>query len=26
VITAPNGVKTRVVEGIVNILPGVTRP
>jgi hypothetical protein len=26
VITAPNGTKTRVVEGIVNILPGVTRP
>lgn len=25
VITAPNGIKTRVVEGIVNILPGVTR-
>lgn len=26
VITAPDGTKTRVVEGIVNILPGVTRP
>ena len=25
VITASNGDKTRVVEGIVNILPGVTR-
>jgi hypothetical protein len=26
VITDSNGVKTRVVEGIVNVLPGVTRP
>jgi len=26
VITAPSGTKTRVVEGIVNISPGVTRP
>jgi hypothetical protein len=25
VITAPNGTKTRVTEGIVNILPGITR-
>jgi hypothetical protein len=25
VITAPDGTKTRVVEGIVNILAGVTR-
>ena len=25
VITSPEGVKTRVVEGIVNVLPGVTR-
>lgn len=24
VITSPAGVKTRVVEGIVNILPGIT--
>jgi hypothetical protein len=26
VITDTNGIKTRVVEGIVNVLPGVTRP
>ena len=26
VITDSNGIKTRVVEGIVNILPGVTKP
>jgi hypothetical protein len=25
VITSPEGVKTRVVEGIVNVLPGVTQ-
>lgn len=25
IITAPNGSKTRVTEGIVNILPGITR-
>lgn len=25
VITAPTGVKTRVIEGIVNVLPGVTQ-
>lgn len=25
VITAPNGTKTRVVEGIVNVLAGVTK-
>lgn len=25
VITAPAGTKTRVVEGIVNVLPGVTQ-
>jgi hypothetical protein len=25
VITAPDGTKTRVVEGIVNVLPGVTQ-
>lgn len=25
VITSPEGTKTRVVEGIVNILPGVTQ-
>jgi hypothetical protein len=25
IITAPNGTKSRVVEGIVNVLPGVTR-
>lgn len=25
VITSPSGVKTRVVEGIVNIIPGVTQ-
>jgi len=26
VITAGDGTKTRVVEGIVNVLPGVTQP
>jgi len=25
VITSPEGVKTRVIEGIVNVLPGVTQ-
>lgn len=25
VITSPTGVKTRVIEGIVNVLPGVTQ-
>jgi hypothetical protein len=25
IITSSNGTKTRVVEGIVNVLPGVTR-
>lgn len=25
VITSPTNVKTRVIEGIVNVLPGVTR-
>ena len=25
VITAPDGTKTRVVEGIVNVLAGVTK-
>jgi len=25
IITSPEGTKTRVVEGIVNVLPGVTR-
>ena len=25
-ITAGDGTKTRVIEGIVNVLPGVTQP